>query len=658
MAAADFAELELHFTQPVPGQFALAVRFRPAGSDADQVFPARTAAFDFDALREAANTFDDLGRPVYGSVLAGQVFPPGSPSLADFRTCMALAANTALRVQISTSPEAASLQGIVWEAMRDPLSGALLTTGERVWFSRYLSSQDPRVVQPRPLGKLRAVAAAASPSDLKADPIAVEEELERARSGMRGIDLRWLPDGGQRSTLDNLVRLLRSPTAERAEPVDVLYLVCHGRFVDGASTLFLEDEQGRTAPVAGEEFVTRLSEFIQLPRLVVLVSCESAGPETAVASGALAALGPLLAQAGVPAVLAMHGRVSMTTMARFLPVLFEEIQREGQIDRAVAVARGAVREAFDAWMPVLFLRSKSGRLWLQPSAGTTEDLFGDVLIQRNAQIADTFAHLNQFVDRVEAVTRFEQNVSVPLDQKSERLLAFVGPEGMGKNWLVDRLELECIRREVLAARLELEDDALNSPLAIMNALALELGGAPIARWLELYQVWRIGERAQSLDETPYAKNPQQAETVLSEAFLKALGELAETQPVVLLFDSLDTPNLPEPTRRWLIDTLLDKVRALGGHGVLPVVSLSEPPDYSDRRWARLEVHLYEHMLEAFDAGYIRMYLQQRALPEDVIESRLEECLSQTGGVPLRVAAFARALIRERRNARPAEGGSL
>jgi hypothetical protein len=97
--------------------------------------------------------------------------------------------------------------------------------------------------------------------------------------------------------------------------------------------------------------------------LVVLISCQSAGTGT---GEALAAVGPRLADIGVPAVLAMQHDFSMETAARFLPVFFRELQRDGQIDRAVSAARGVVSDRPDAWVPVLFTRLKSGRLWYRP----------------------------------------------------------------------------------------------------------------------------------------------------------------------------------------------------------------------------------------------------------------------------------------------------
>jgi hypothetical protein len=190
--------------------------------------------------------------------------------------------------------------------------------------------------------------------------------MERARAGLSGIPLTSLASGGS-ATLEGISDALR-------DGYDVLYLVCHGALVDGEPHLWLEDESGNVDIVAGDELVTRLREMRQRPRLVVLASCQSAGQGDGAGDGgtrsddrgALAALGPRLAEAGIPAVLAMQGNVTMQTIAEFMPVFFRELQRDGLIDRAVSVARGGVRERPDWWVPVLFMRLKSGRLWYAP----------------------------------------------------------------------------------------------------------------------------------------------------------------------------------------------------------------------------------------------------------------------------------------------------
>jgi nucleoside phosphorylase len=62
----------------------------------------------------------------------------------------------------------------------------------------------------------------------------------------------------------------------------------------------------------------------------------------------------------------MQDRITLHTLRRFLSECLSVLRQEGRIDQAVAIARGAVREQPDFWVPVLFLRSQSGRLWSAP----------------------------------------------------------------------------------------------------------------------------------------------------------------------------------------------------------------------------------------------------------------------------------------------------
>ncbi|MDJ0841247.1 MAG: SIR2 family protein [Acidobacteriota bacterium] len=194
---------------------------------------------------------------------------------------------------------------------------------------------------------------AASPSDLPEyglAPVEVNAQIRHVAAGLDGIAHEALASGGA-AHLETILEYLR-------RGFDILYLVCHGAMRRGEPWLWLEAPDGATARVSGKQLAERLGELSILPRLVVLVSCESAGVP--------AALGPMLAETGVPAVLAMQGKISMETMNRFLPVFFKELNRDGCVDRAVAAARAAVQDRPDWWMPVLFQRLKSGRLWYKP----------------------------------------------------------------------------------------------------------------------------------------------------------------------------------------------------------------------------------------------------------------------------------------------------
>jgi hypothetical protein len=173
---------------------------------------------------------------------------------------------------------------------------------------------------------------------------------------------------------------------------DIVYLLAHGRLLDGQTILYLEDAHGRTEPVDARVLVTRLAQLVNRPRLIVLGVCQSAGDEEA--DPALA-LGPCLARAGVPAVLAMQGCVTIETLQHFLPAFFRSIQDNGQVDRAVAIARSRVCDRPDFWSPVLFLRLANGRLWQDQEPRITVfqpiDGFGEaqVLCSKTFKGADT-----------------------------------------------------------------------------------------------------------------------------------------------------------------------------------------------------------------------------------------------------------------------------
>jgi hypothetical protein len=368
-----FADLEIGLHRWEAGRYTSEARFVPPGSDED-VRLVRTGPdaiqLDSAALRE--HTLDDVA---YGSALTAALF-----GQADMRELFGRARQAAdsqgvpLRMRLFIGADAEELHCVRWETLRDPARDAPLLTGERIFFSRYLSSGDweparlrPRADSPSAPGQgLRALVVVANPSDLAKYDLAevdVPAELSRARDALGQVPAAELATRGQ-ANLSRIVEMLR------AGP-DIFYLVCHGALVDGEPWLWLEDARtGVTQRVSGAELVTRIAELAQRPRLAVLASCQSAGAGGSAATscdgGVLSALGPRLAEAGIPAVIAMQGDISMDTAAQFMARFFRELVRDGQIDRAVSVARGDVRDRPDWWMPVLFMRLKSGRIWYSP----------------------------------------------------------------------------------------------------------------------------------------------------------------------------------------------------------------------------------------------------------------------------------------------------
>lgn len=285
-----------------------------------------------------------------------------------------------LRVRLMIQPAAGELQRIRWECLRDG-SGKPLFNGDAVLFSRYLSSSHLRPLSART--DLKALVAIANPSHLEQAinpedpskglaPVDVQNEKLRAETGLKaaGFAVTTLaspPFGTVAATLDNIV-------TELEKGYDILHLVCHGGLVPaGAETkamLWLEDGED---PVDAAKLVEGIRNMAQQPRLVILASCQSAGADGApvASSSTLGALGPLLADAGVPAVIAMQGNIRMATVEAFLPRFFAELAKDGQIDRAMGKARGHAHDldCADYWMPTLFMRLSNGLIWADPDHG-------------------------------------------------------------------------------------------------------------------------------------------------------------------------------------------------------------------------------------------------------------------------------------------------
>ncbi len=348
--------------------YGVGLRYSDPESEADKRQDG-VAPVHFDPAELRQRALDPAG---YGQYLAGQLLAePGTRAFFDQAAAAAQARNISLRIRLAINPGAAELHNLRWETLWLPDAPAPLLTGQNLTFSRFLGSLDWRPVRLRPESDLRALVIVADPSDAERfglSPVNRENELAAARAGLGDIVVTELATRGL-VTLNNI-------TAAFREGYDVLYLVAHGKLVDGAPWLFLEKADGTAERVAGQDLVTRIVELEDRPRLAVLVSCQSAGTgalepteSTAQDNGALSGLGPRLAEAGVPAVIAMQGNVTMKTAAAFMPLFFQELRSGGLVDRAMSVARGAVRDRPDWWMPVLFMRLKSGRIGYKAGFG-------------------------------------------------------------------------------------------------------------------------------------------------------------------------------------------------------------------------------------------------------------------------------------------------
>jgi CHAT domain/KAP family P-loop domain len=332
----------------------------------------------------------------YGQQLSSSLF--GLHDVGEFFTQARVAAQrdtVPLHLRLLVDPKApAEFHALRWETLRDPRDGHPIATMRDFMFSRYLSSSDWRPVPIGPQRELSALIAVANPEGLDEyepggrplAPVDVEGELQRAREAFSEWPVTALSAPGEAS-LDGIAAELEQGRH------DILYLMCHGAVIDGESLLYLTQPDGSLVLTKGAVLVDRLRALEHRPTLVVLAASQTAAAGDEASSrddGAMAALGPDLAEAGIAAVVAMQANITTRTLATFMPRFFTELKREGVVDLAMARARAAVADRPDWWVPVLFMRLRTGRIWYStaPTAGERQSgqvagYSADVILERD-----------------------------------------------------------------------------------------------------------------------------------------------------------------------------------------------------------------------------------------------------------------------------------
>lgn len=371
-------ELEINLLRRDTASYAAQVRLRTPDNDVERRAEAYPVRFNFEALNRLA-----ADSQAYGVELGRGLFAPG-PVRDCLKAALGGAARDAqpLRLRLCIDRWSLKLHRLRWETLRDPDDGLGLAATAKVWFSRHLNSFDMRPIRLRSQGRLRTLVAVAAPADLADYPIQGRSlatlDPKQEHDLIRALVAR--APAGKFADPDLCAGNLRVLGERLREEYDILYLVCHGAVVGDEPRLLLEGDDGRVALAAGTDLVGELDRLLRLPRLVVLASCQSAGAAGDTRGddeGLLAAgLGPRLAEAGIPAVVAMLGNVYQQSLHKFVPAFFEELLRDGQVDRAVAEARHAMRGEPDDWAPVLFTRLIDGRLWYGADTGKSARGFG------------------------------------------------------------------------------------------------------------------------------------------------------------------------------------------------------------------------------------------------------------------------------------------
>ena len=192
------ADLEIGIHRRDSQTYAVEIRLLPPGADEEVRPDSGSMELDLDALR--GETVDVK----YGELLGGALLKDDKvrEAFANARA-VADAADADLRIRLLVGPTATELHTLRWEAARDPEKKNTLFTGEKLLFSRYVSSSDWRPL--RPQGCLARVR--------------VHREPERCRQVQPRAGARRGRDGGINATFGSAVETLaegRRADAERA----------------------------------------------------------------------------------------------------------------------------------------------------------------------------------------------------------------------------------------------------------------------------------------------------------------------------------------------------------------------------------------------------------------------------------------------------------
>lgn len=368
-----WAELEIGIMPGTGDNYNVQLRFRHSNNASYETYTT-SVALPFDALQQQLYDI-----PAYGNTLSQALFADQT-----LRDRLLRAITTAgvlqvpLRLRIALDATLPQVHALLWETLKDPFDSQpevaqrrVLATNQDVLFSRYVSGKNWQPLTLPSRDDLRALVVIANPSNLERyelTPIDVQAEQSQAQDSLQPVaEVTTLAAGGQ-ATLNEINRHLLNG-------YHMLYLVAHGAVRAGKTRLWLEQENGEAAVVEADELVKVLADMgRRRPVLVVLVACQSGvtSAEVSLDDGERAetaapvkhaALAVRLLEAGVPAVLAMQGNLTMDTARKFLPIFFQELQRSGQPDYALTAARGVIRHQQDWWVPVLFQRVQNGCVW-------------------------------------------------------------------------------------------------------------------------------------------------------------------------------------------------------------------------------------------------------------------------------------------------------
>lgn len=351
-------EISLDVTVAHDGVTGLALT-SPAGEARQPLtlpWPREQAAAAVAGLGEPAESNGSTTPVAFGAALFAALFTGAARSRYDATVALAAQNRRGVRVRLRVYDMA--LAALPWELLYDADRGEFLALAQTSPVVRGVEQRQP--LAPFAARKpLRVLALAASPEPLRKLDIASERaRLEQALAQANGaVELVWAAGATWRDLQDSLLQ----------GPWHVLHFIGHGYFddIENDFALVLADAQNRAQLLSSSAAARLVADHPSL-RLVVLNACQGAQ-----AGAGYVSLAQLLAQRGVPAVLAMQYPVGEDAALEFARGFYTALALGRSVDVATSEARKAMSVAAPStweWAtPVLFL-SGDGQLWASDNA--------------------------------------------------------------------------------------------------------------------------------------------------------------------------------------------------------------------------------------------------------------------------------------------------
>ena len=256
--------------------------------------------------------------------------------------------------------------------------------------------------------------------------------------------------------------------------------------------------------------------------------------------------------------------------------------------------------------------------------------------------------LIEFVDRQEVVAAFNGLVSGMLDTK--RIMLLRGSKGMGKSFLLRRLQVQCQQSGVPHVRIEMADPRGVDDIKIMRDVRDGLGAddfKPFTDLLNYYTTegYTLKLQVEVIDHSGrqnssvtiqdqasvagvvagrdaivirdnYLSAPRRdievdrrrMQDALTRRFLEGLISVSSRQLAVCLFDDID--QLEPTTAFWLWRDFLGQM--LNQSGFVAVLAAVSPPPVD--RWVSSVIE--EAPIGRMPEAYVTEYLERRGVPQD------------------------------------------